>query len=253
MKKQFLTYLLVAILPVCLLAQGNQPINNTDSKGLKQGRWIELNNSLESSGDYVNNMKNGMWITHFQDNNMLYKIENFEMDKKQGVFIELSKRGSLVSEQYFTNDMPDGPVRQYAPNGLLLSSGNYRQGVLHGIQTSYYENMQSKKSEESTFSNGVKDGPSRWFNTEGAVIAEYIYSNGMLQGEQKSFYNGEKVRTLETYLNNIQEGPSIEYFENGQIKINGQYKNGLKEGKWMEYDESGKLIKSVSYSKGNLR
>lgn len=61
-----------------------------------------------------------------------------------------------MSEQYFTNDMPDGPVRQYAPNGLLLSSGNYRQGVLHGIQTSYYENMQSKNQKNLLFQMELK-------------------------------------------------------------------------------------------------
>lgn len=253
MKKMVFWGLMMAFLPLASFSQSKQSVNITDNSGQKQGYWIEKTGEVEIDGNYINNLKEGCWLTHLVENSMLIRLENYKAGKKNGIFLELSKRGSIISEQFFTDDIPDGPFRMYGQNGMLASVSNYTAGKMHGLQIAYYENLQNKKSEEATYKSGIKHGPSRWFNTEGNMIVEYNYVDGLLQGEQKSYFAGNKIKTSDFYIDNIQEGVSLEYYENGNVKISGQYKSGLMEGKWLEYDETGKILKTTAYSKGEKK
>ncbi|NTW25588.1 MAG: toxin-antitoxin system YwqK family antitoxin [Lentimicrobium sp.] len=249
MKKQLFLWLMGCIFAVSVFAQQDTKPNKVDDKGLKQGLWLEKSGVTYSEGNYLNNLKDGLWLTHAVENDMLIQVENYKQGIKNGIFVEISKQGNLVSEQYFTNNIPDGPHRIYGPGGSPLAVNNYREGQLHGIQVVYYENLR-KKSEESNYVNGVKDGLSRWYNTEGNILVEYNYVNGLLEGEQKSFYSNKNIRTSEIYKNNQNEGAYLEYHENGSVKVTGEYKAGLKDGKWIEYDENGKIIKTSVFAKG---
>lgn len=240
-------------MPLITFSQNETGANFTDGLGQKQGLWIEKTGELEIAGNYVDDRKDGSWLSHFTENGMLFRIENFNLGRKEGIFIELSKRGYLVSEQFFSNDLPDGPYRQYGQVGMLASVYNYSMGKLHGMQITYYENQQKKKSEEAGYKYGIKDGPSRWYDTEGNLIVEYNYVDGLLQGEQKSFYAGNKIRTSDIYVDNALEGASLEYYESGNIKVSGHYKAGLMDGKWLEYDENGTILKTTNYTKGEIK
>ncbi len=249
MKKQLFSAILACILAISVFAQQDAAPNKLDDKGLKQGLWMEKSGVTYSEGNYLNNLKDGLWLTHSVENDMLMQVENYKQGIKNGIFIEISKQGNLVSEQYFTNNIPDGPHRIYGPGGSPLTVNNYQEGQLHGLQVVYYENIR-KKSEESHYNMGVKDGISRWYNTEGNIIVEYNYVNGLLEGEQKSFYSNKNKRTVENYRNNQNEGAYLEYHENGNLKVTGEYLAGLKDGKWIEYDENGKIIKTSVFAKG---
>jgi antitoxin component YwqK of YwqJK toxin-antitoxin module len=250
MKKLFLIFALIGLISGNLFSQDDSDINLTDEAGRKQGSWIEKDPTYTAKGTYTNDLKDGIWTSYFNENEMLYKVENFKSGIKQGISLEFSKRANLVSEQYFVNDLPDGVSRTYTQSGLPLTVKNYKSGNLDGIQITYYENTFNKKSEEASYKNGVKDGISKWYDMEGHVIAEYIYVNGSLEGEQKTFYPAGKIRSSELFQNNQNHGAAIEYFESGNIKISGQYLKGEKDGKWTEYDESGKIISSSTFVKG---
>jgi antitoxin component YwqK of YwqJK toxin-antitoxin module len=214
MKKYVATILLSCSLMLTAFSQQEQKTNQTDDRGRKQGLWIELVGELEYKGDYVDNQKDGQWLTHFKENGQLFRIENYKADKKDGLFLELSKQGYLTSEQYFTNNLPNGVHNQYGQGGYPISENNYSDGKYNGLQVTYYENIR-KKSEEATYKYGVKDGPSRWYSMEGELVAEYV-----------------------------------EYYDTGAIKTSGQYKSSLKDGKWIEYDEKGNVIKTSVFVNG---
>ncbi|MFH1119203.1 MAG: toxin-antitoxin system YwqK family antitoxin [Bacteroidota bacterium] len=249
MKRYVVSIVLMLFMSIQVFAQPETKTNQTDDNGRKQGRWLEKAGEIIMDGQYQDNLKHGQWLVHFAETGLLSKLETFSMGKKNGIFLEISKQGYLVSEKYFINDLPEGPHKVYGQGGFQVLEKNYKDGKFHGVQITYYENSK-KKSEESYYSDGVKDGPSKWYNSDGMLIAEYKYVKGMLQGEQKSFYSGNKIRTSETYRDNLNDGPSIEYFENGNVKISGQYKAGLQDGKWIEYDEQGVIVKTTLYSGG---
>ena len=172
MKKLFLIFAIIGSLSCNLFSQKHSEINLTDGSGRKQGLWIEKDPAYTSKGIYINNLKDGIWTSYFNENEMLYKVENYESGIKQGISLEFSKRANLVSEQYYVNDLADGISRTFTQSGLPLSVKNYKSGLLDGIQITYYENTFNKKSEEANYMNGVKDGISKWYDMEGNVIAE---------------------------------------------------------------------------------
>ncbi len=243
-----LTAFITGLFPLMLSSQ-----NFTDTKGLKQGLWEETDGSFISKGKYTDDKKDGTWVVYISDLNRLQKVESYNKGKKDGVFLEFSKRSTLISEQYFVNDLPDGPYRTFSNSGLILTENYYRLGKMDGLQSIYYENTMDKKSEEIMYKNGLKDGLSKWFDMMGNLIAEYNYRNGNLEGEQKAFYPDGKLRSSDMYVNNLSQGNSVEYYENGNVKVMGQYVNGEKDGKWTEFDENGKAIKTTVYSKGKIK
>ena len=82
--------LLAFVLGMCTLAGAQQVsgpdtlINQTDSSGLKQGTWIEKYADKSSKGEYVDGLREGIWITR-QEDGMLSEISIFKNGKKDGV------------------------------------------------------------------------------------------------------------------------------------------------------------------------
>ena len=250
MQKSIISFLVAILFSSSLFAQLKTEPNITDSKGKRQGRWSEADAIYFTKGNYTNSEKDGAWLTYFVDVGILYKVEHFNMGKKDGIFLEFTKRANLLSEAYYINDVMEGIQRTFSQSGLPLTENNYTNGLMDGFQVTYYENTFNKKSEEANYKNGVKHGISKWYDMDGNMIAEYNYAEGKLEGEQKSFYPQNNIRSTDAFVNNQNHGASIEYYENGQVKVSGQYVKGEKEGKWTSYDETGKVTGVQTFNKG---
>ena len=62
------------------------------------------------------------------------------------------KRNSIVSRTHYVNGQIHGSVEKFYPDGTLMESSNYVDGVI--------------------------DGKALWYNQEGEVIIEYTYDMG---------------------------------------------------------------------------
>lgn len=239
---------ITGLFPLMLSSQ-----NFTDAKGLKQGLWEETDGSFISKGKYTDDKKEWNLGCLYFRSEPAPESGKLQQRKERRSFSGILQTLTLISEQYFVNDLPDGPYRTFSNSGLILTENYYRLGKMDGLQSIYYENTMDKKSEEIMYKNGLKDGLSKWFDMMGNLIAEYNYRNGNLEGEQKAFYPDGKLRSSDMYVNNLSQGNSVEYYENGNVKVMGQYVNGEKDGKWTEFDENGKAIKTTVYSKGKIK
>ncbi|MBV2245548.1 MAG: toxin-antitoxin system YwqK family antitoxin [Lentimicrobium sp.] len=204
-------------------------------------------------GKEINGKKDGNWLVYYAHDSSLHKVENYQMGLKHGIFLQFSTRSTLISEEYFKNDLPEGLQRTYTNAGIVETVNFYRHGKLEGVQKKFYENRRDKLSELSNYKNGLKEGVSKWFDMEGNLIAEYNYHNGLLEGAQKSFYPNGKLRSIDHFVTNQYEGESIEYYDDGKVKLSGQYEHGEKQGKWQKFDPSGKLENTEIYKNGQLR
>ena len=211
-----------------------------DSKGQKQGSWEEKTATGISKGQFVDNLKEGNWISYGSNGNFS-KLEVYIKGKREGIYIEVDQRGYLVSEMYYKDDMLDGTAKKFFYGTNPASVIEYKAGKINGKKKIYYENAAGKLTEESNFVDDVKDGASNFFSANGDPIAEYIYKNGSLEGIQKSYYQGKKLMSEQEYLHNVEKGSYKEYYENSKVKEEGKYENGKKSGKWTEYSEDGKL------------
>jgi antitoxin component YwqK of YwqJK toxin-antitoxin module len=254
-------------------------INKTDLKNLKQYYWEETNNNIFSKGNYLNDKKDGIWVT-YNFKGTLAKIETFKNGKKDGITINIDDNGYYKGEVNYHNDLLNGVSRTYAVGGRLMSEIYYKNGILNGPKKTYYESN-SKIQEETNYLNGQRDSITKWYDTNGKLIAEYSYKNGKFEGVNKTYSANGNVLVEETYVNNVQNGQYKEYFDiepvvsqnttskdtdkkenvvskenvslkttTVKLKVSGNYLNGKKEGKWLEYDDKGAVIKTTTYKDG---
>jgi len=247
MKKLLIINLFLVVALQFTLAQTT--INQKDANGKKQGLWEEKTSSGSSKGNYLNDQKEGNWLSYGSNGN-LTRIEAFSKGLREGIYVEIDQRGYLVSEMYYVNNQLDGTAKKFYYGTNPASVIDYKQGKIHGKKKEYYENAAGKIKEESTYTDDQKDGPSNFFASNGDPIAEYIYVKGSLEGVQKSYYPGKKLMSEQNYVNNIESGLYKEYYENGKVKMEGNYKEGKMDGRWVEYSEDGKISAEGMYLNG---
>ena len=271
MKKILFTCLLMVLSISFVVAQ--TAVNQTDSKGKKQGAWEEKTPTGTLKGAYADDQKEGCWTTYAADGKLL-RIEHFNMGLREGIAIDIDQRGYLVSETYFVNNLIEGAAKKYYYGTNPASTIDYIHGKISGKKKIYYENSAGKIQEESDYKDDIKNGPSNYFTMTGDPVAEYNYVNGKLQGIQKAYYPAKKLMSEQEFVENVENGFVKEYYENGNMKSEGiyvkgklhgvwkdynedgkvvamgNYVNDLKEGKWEEYNAEGKVIKTTKYLNG---
>ncbi|MEI6060125.1 MAG: toxin-antitoxin system YwqK family antitoxin [Bacteroidota bacterium] len=271
MKKILFTCLLMVLSISFALAQ--TAANQTDAKGKKQGPWEEKTASGTLKGTYVDDQKDGCWISYAADGKLTH-IEHFDKGQHEGIAVEIDQRGYLVSESYYVNNLLEGAAKKFYYGTNPASTIDYLHGKINGKKRIYYENSAGKLMEESEYKDDIKNGTSNFFTISGDPVAEYLYVNNMLQGVQKSYYPGKKLMSEQEFVDNMENGTYKEYYENGKLKsegiyakgvmnglwkdydedgilkLQGNYVKGVKEGKWQEFDKAGKVSKTTSYVNG---
>lgn len=227
-------------------------INFLDSNKLKQGFWEENDRQYNYSGNFVDGLKEGVWVKH-QKNKLFQELQTYHKGKKNGIHIKIDRRGYFILEENFKNDSLDGFSKHYSRGSIPKSIISYKNGKIDGKKIIYYENKANKIMEETYYKNGLKNGSSRWFDEDGRVMAKYNYNNNAFEGEQITYHPNNSVMTKQSFKNNLPIGTYYEYFDNGKIKIFGSYTDGLKHGKWKEFNEESKILKVIRYKKGIAR
>jgi antitoxin component YwqK of YwqJK toxin-antitoxin module len=214
----------------------------------KNGFSEETKGSYVDKGYYVDGKKDGAWVTETRNGN-IFKIESYRNGVKEGVFLKFDQKKGFVSQQeYFKNGQLNGLKVEYSKANKPQSKINYKDGVIDGKKTLYYDN--GKMQEDSQYKNGKKTGLSKWFDQNNKLIAIYSYKDGNFNGANKTFYSNGNVQKEETYTNNVLDGPYQEFFQTGKKKVTGNYKDGLKDGEWVTYDAHGQVVETVTFDKG---
>jgi antitoxin component YwqK of YwqJK toxin-antitoxin module len=222
--------------------------NKVDSKGNKYGFWTETEGELTWRGEYIDNQKVKTWVA-FYKNNYIARLVNYTKGLKDGVLVQIDKKGKVTLMENYRDEKLDGLVIVYGQSSEFpQSETHYLNGKKDGLYRQFYDN--GKIQEESNFQDDLKHGFSRWNNKSGQRIAEYNYDKGNFSGIQKTFYENDTLQSTVNYVDNQMSGESKEYYRNGVVKLAGNYLNGLKEGPWTEYNELGKVQRVIRYKAG---
>jgi len=145
------------------------------------------------------------------------------------------------------NNRPEGEVRWYYPNGLLMQTGSYKNGFREGEW--FYQGIRNTEN----VSKKQKD----WFYEHSSTTH---YLNGKKTGleylqNQLTSTGKHKPVIGETWMNYKENSPhgKYEYQINGKTRTIGEYTNGKESGKWIQYQwkdsiEHGKLIPRLIYT-----
>jgi len=117
-----------------------------------------------------------------------------------------------------------GQFVEYFKNGKIKSTGEFKNGLVHGLRTVYYEN--GKKDYERNYIDGIENGPSIEYYPSGQVRQEVYFKNGREDGTGKIFYENGQVQAILTHSNGVQQGDYFEYTSDGRLKAQYYFVNG---------------------------
>ncbi|MBK9190629.1 MAG: hypothetical protein IPM77_03495 [Crocinitomicaceae bacterium] len=179
--------------------------------------------------------------------------------KEEGLSIEYSKEGNVITEELYDNGYlkdrteynqldenrkKTGLWREYYADGTIKTEQNYRNGEKFGIAKTY--NQKGKLVD-------IQDMTSDSTNTKADVGIIELY---------KEYYPGARIKLIGGLVNNKKSGIYREYDSIGNL-INGFiYKNdtlvsegmilfdGTYNGKWVSYYPNGKTLSTGTYANG---
>lgn len=224
--------------------------------------------------------KEGLWQTFYPDS--IYKViaergklhvkwEGTYVDgKREGYFKTYNEKGDLLTVEKYINDVEQQNAPElakldiktvYYSNGVVQSSGPYKDDVPFGIHKVYDENGKVQKADiydsgRVVASGGIDDGDQQegdWkeFYENGDLKSEGKYVGGVKVGEWKYlFRDGKKFEVGKYDTKGKQTGKWDWYYEDGKLRRESNFFKGQEDGDFMEYNDSGTVITQGQYTDG---
>ncbi|KPK86972.1 MAG: hypothetical protein AMS27_03840 [Bacteroides sp. SM23_62_1] len=155
-------------------------------------------------------------------------------------------------------EVSDGYVKFYYPNGQVSSEGMMKDGKPDGYWKTYYVTGVIKSEGKRT--NYMLDSIWVFYNQKGDTTQKISYMYGKKNGYSitygyENLWEGVDTGVViakELYINDKKEGISYYYYPDGNLKSEVPYVNGKKQGLSKEYDENGIIITLVYYHNGYM-
>ena len=97
--------------------------------------------------------------------------------------------GGLKKEiPYNSSGQIHGIVREWLDDGRLFVEVEYKNGILDGFSTSYYDYTNGKKYKEMEYKGGILNGYDREWKVNGDLLFECEYKNSMKDGRCVEWY-----------------------------------------------------------------
>ncbi|TNE73804.1 MAG: hypothetical protein EP333_06390 [Bacteroidetes bacterium] len=256
--------------------QGGE-INQKDSQGRKQGKWVYFGKDRPTAGYPAEG-----------------KIEEgpYKDDRKEGLWVKYHNDGSTPKlKGEYKNNRPSGSYTKYYPDGKVREVGTFSHNKYSGNLKRYHENGQVEY-EGNYDENGKENGTVKYYYPNGQVEFEYTAVDGVPSGKATRYYENGDIKESIQYaadgsveksevkemvnpsVNVVDPGASKEkapvinaprtkgtpfkpngynkvYNENDEIWQDGEFRGGrLWDGKVYEYDSDGILLKVKVFKNG---
>jgi antitoxin component YwqK of YwqJK toxin-antitoxin module len=255
----------------------DKKINQKDSDGKKQGKWIyfgkdrpqegyPLDGKIEE-GPYKDDRKEGVWIKYHQDG-MTPKLSGMYVNNRpKGAFTKYHPNGKIKEVGSFEKNQYQDSLKRFHQNGQVEYEANYNSnGKEQGTVKYYYPNGQVEF--EYSAENGKTVGKAVRYYENGDVkeVIEFGDDGSVAKSEQKEMVN-PPVKVVDPNASN-ETAPKIsspivkggKFKPNGYNKVyntddeiwqDGDFKDGrLLNGKVYVYDKDGILLKVKVYKNG---
>ncbi len=210
---------------------GNKEIEETLNNSKKDGAFKKYSgNKIVEEGNYVNNEKDGEWITQSNSEKI---TQNYSKGKLNGAFKKYNGEVQTESGQYIEG-LKSGEWKTFNRLGEIILIENYKLGLLDG----YFKKYDGKVIiEEGTYSNGLMNGEWVYRYKDGQIHAKGLFKVG----------NGEELVKVHVGKEDIQHSiPSIPksgrdglwsfYFSNGKLIEQSNWKSGVLHGSFLGYE-----------------
>ncbi len=223
-------------------------VNHTDDSGLKQGLWIVYkDNQMVEKGNYLNDLKEGVWTSYFEDEVIKSEITYLAGEAK-GLAKFYYKSGKLREEGNWQIDHWEGSYKYYLESGQLSYDWFYNnKGKREGEQIYYHAN--GKKMYEGLWKDGKTEGTLKVYDEGGYLIQEKTFNDGRIAKVE----NIDQNKSINTTAKFIGTGYHSIVNLSGQTEEKGFFVKGkLFDGEKYSYNENSDLTKTTSYKQGKI-
>jgi uncharacterized protein len=213
----------------------------------KKAIWDSYGNLVEEAY-YENGKLNGRFFGRDQDGKeIIYHFVDNRREGKHFIFYppnEETEEKVKAIDATFINDKLEGDFFEYDPEGYLLSTVTYQNGLKEGIAKAYAPN--GKVIAEISIQSDKKEGPSLYYFSSGKIYRELFFINDLQEGEEKIYFENGKPESFIEYRAGKKEGKFLQWNEAGILIFEGEYRDGKREGKFNKYydDGSPKLLQT---------
>lgn len=218
--------LIFVLSSISFLTLSQEVVNKTDSKGLKQGKWVSKypGGSKKYEGRFVNNIPVGEW-KRYHENGKIKALLTYR-NKSDRAFASLfDDSGNLYAKGVFEGTLRDSIWNFYNGN-LIVQTENYHLGK--------------------------KDGNSVCFDQNGKKIWEKEWKEDLLDGNSVAYYPSGTKQNEISFKKGKKNGLAIFYDDKGIKTMEGSYLDDLSDGDWKMFDQEGKLQYQIKYDKGEV-
>ena len=222
-KKVFLLFLLPSILALNVYSQ---EINQTDSKGQKQGSWKK----------------------YYPSNDQLFYEGQFKDDQPYGEFKHYYEEGQLKSTTLYDDEKVRSEV--FYSNGNRMAIGYFIDQKKDSIWT-YYDKAGWVSMREE-YKKGMKSGFSISYYPDASIASKQQFKDDVETGESIQYYPNGKLESKGNYLGGSFNGDYTYYYESGKKMHSGEYISGKRNGMWLFFNENGSLRTVIQYRMGEI-
>ncbi|MFT4982683.1 MAG: antitoxin component YwqK of YwqJK toxin-antitoxin module [Bacteroidia bacterium] len=249
-----ISLIFICAFAIAISANG-QDLNQTDTKGLKQGKWEKryTNGRVRYQGQFKDGEPYGLF-QYFYDNSQLQATNKHIGDRNVANHV-YHKNGKIKAKGLYREMKKDSLWQYFNDRELMVLEETYIMDTLHGAQKTYFEN--GKLGEETNYRKGVKHGVWKKSFDDGKPWVDASYEDGNLHGSFKMYQEKGKPKVQGDYHQGIRTGAWLKFNANGSVYTQDVYRHGVlkttkrENGEFKEYYESG-IPKSVyKYRKGN--
>ncbi len=154
----------------------------------------------------------------------------------------------VASEGVFEGTLQDGEWKYYNSAGQLIEVENYKDGVITGLNQSFYTN--GDLYWEMNHEGGFPQGPYREYYSTGQLRKEGNYNLGQAEGMWYSYYPDGTLEQESWWTADVPTATTIEYSATGSRFQKSLYNQEGTFVGYCSYDTSGALIDSISLPLG---
>lgn len=227
-------------------------LNQTDSKGRKQGDWIKYypnSKHMEYKGKFVDGKPTGIFYYYFFDGGIkMIAKHNPISGRSEAYFYHDSK--ALKTFGVYRNMKKDSIWTFYSNTGIVSGRESYKNDLLEGMSTTYYVNgmkpgTPSKVVEQIPYVKGKKQGEAKEFFVDGSLMKDYFYANDKLNGWYKTYNPGGTLASVSYFYNDRRHGKALTVTTKGKeisYFINGEFVSKEDFHKWLDNCNKKRMI-----------
>ena len=252
MNLKIVAIIFLLVISASVSGQTATEINKTDDQGRKQGHWIKKypNSTIMYDGIFKDNHPVGEFKRFFESST-LRSVLIYNEYGNEAIATIYHENGYISSKGTFINQLKEGKWQFFSEftKGYLVSEEFFTGNIKNGPSLKFYPD--STVAERLIYKNNVPEGECIQYYPKGTISMKSNYLNGKFNGLFEVWYENGQIEFSGHYKNDVKDGIWFIYKNDGTVKYKITYIDGVTKDHQMDIDESD-YLDSLEKNKGKI-